>query len=112
MVGAYIFLAVFIILGFIGFPIGLYMIGSLKGRRLFLRLMGNKIINDYGIFSDNKLFSLHQVLRLIECEKKGNRFYVIEETIIPPGGGQRWHWLKLDIANMEELTSKLSEDVS
>lgn len=90
--------------------LGFLYVYSYKSRLFFLKLTGNKIIRDYGVFSEEKFFGEIQHLRLLECENKGTRFFIIEERKrLTKQGPLNIHWHKLTADGMDKMLDAIKE---
>jgi hypothetical protein len=108
MAGGYTFLIVFIIIFFGILPTAYILYYSLRGRRYLLRLSGNKILEDYGIISQNNLFGYSQTIRLLKCRRKGTDFYIFEESErLTSQGALRIYPIKMSIDSANQLLQLL-----
>jgi hypothetical protein len=107
----YVFLLLFIFVFLVLFPATFLTAYTIRGRRLFLRLSGNKIIADFGIFSENNFFGFRQSLRLLKCERHQETFFVIEESErFTKQGGLSVYMLKISEESMKKFHQMLAED--
>jgi hypothetical protein len=105
-----------IILAIIIWPLLLYWLAAtyfLKPRLSALEATGNRIVKDYGTFSQNRIFGFQQTLRLLRVEKDGREYFLMEER------GRRFaslipyvHWLKIDQSAANNIINILEASVS
>lgn len=73
-----------------------------------LMLLGNKVVTDFGIFSETRFYGNYQTLRLLKCKKAEKILYIIEESSqLSHQGGLRVSWIKLDEDNMDKLITTI-----
>lgn len=79
---------------------------------LFLKKLSQRttlgdVIKDYGVFSTEKFYGT-QELRLLECVKNGERYFVLECSVTAFGGFQ-YRWYKLGNETLNNLKKVLEE---
>lgn len=90
----------------------LLMIFTKKGHNTFVRMAFGKIVKDYGVLGKEKLqgpipgVRMPQHVRLLEVEKKGHKFYVLEANFF--GAVQ---YMKLSKETAKALAETINQNV-
>lgn len=91
----------FLIFGYI-----IFSVFTIKGRDFTIDKFIGKIIKDYGVISEEKIFLMNQKARLLKCKKNNSEFYVIEITNNSLLSKQL-HYLKLTQESAMKLSTLL-----